>query len=97
MSGQYAIGAPYLGTAVGYVQVTPATATTPTLPPATKYAWIIAEAQAVRFRDDGEAPTATVGFLLPVGVPYLLSSENLAKFECIAATAGAILNFLCYA
>ena len=57
-------------------------ATTPTV------AMIIAEGQAVRWRDDGVAPTATVGMPLPVGGVLMYDGDlNQIRFFQQAATA----------
>ena len=59
------------------------------------FAVITAEAQAVRYRDDGIAPTASAGMPLPINTP--LSYEgNLSAIQFIAQTSGAILNILFY-
>ena len=52
---------------------------------------IQAEAQAVRWRDDGVAPTSTVGMVLAAGASMEYDG-NLAGIRFIEATAGAILN-----
>jgi len=56
---------------------------------------IIAETQGVRWRDDGTAPTATVGMPLAVGVP-LAYDGPLANIQFIEQTASAILNVSYY-
>jgi hypothetical protein len=54
--------------AVGYQQITNAAAAIGlATPPTARVARIICETQAVRWRDDGAAPTATVGMPLAVG------------------------------
>jgi hypothetical protein len=64
-------------------------------PPEATYALIQPEAQAVRWRDDGTAATATVGYPLAVGAE-LRYTGNLTKFNVISQTAGAILNVVFY-
>ncbi len=59
------------------------------------YAIIQAEAQAVRWRDDGVDPSATVGMTIPAG-GELRYDGNLADIRFIQATAGAILNVSYY-
>lgn len=56
---------------------------------------ISCEAQAVRWRDDGTAPTAAIGMPLAVGVEmtYVARSKNL---QFISVVAGAILNVTAY-
>lgn len=56
---------------------------------------IEAEAQIVRYRDDGGAPTAAVG--MPIASGQTLSyTGTLSKLRFIQATGGAILNLLFY-
>ena len=59
-------------------------------------ALIIAETQAVRWRDDGTAPTASVGMPLAVGVA-LQYDGDLTKIRFIEQTASAKLNISYYA
>lgn len=51
--------------------------------------------QAVRWRDDGTAPTATVGMRLPVGID-LIYDGDLTKIQFIEETASAQLNISYY-
>ena len=60
-----------------------------------RIAIITAEAQAVRWRDDGVAPTATVGMPLPAGVT-LQYDGDLSQIQFIEQTAGAIVNVTYY-
>jgi len=60
------------------------------------FALIIAEGQAVRWRDDDTAPTASVGMPLPIGVP-LQYDGDLTKIRFIEQVAGAKLNISYYA
>lgn len=55
-----------------------------------------AETQALRYRDDGVAPTASVGMLLPVGASFDYDGD-LNNLQLINATAGAICNYSFYA
>lgn len=57
---------------------------------------IEAEGQAVRWRDDGTAPTSTVGIPLAVGVP-LNYDGDLKNIQFIEQTSGAKLNISYYA
>ncbi len=86
---------------LGYVQYTAlAAAETIVFPPDCCFAFIVCEAEGVRWRDDGIAPTATVGMPLQVGA-YLeyngvpTPSAGLS-LQFIAQTAGAILNISFY-
>ena len=91
--------------ALGYQQITSlSSATSLTIPskdPVTgqkiqpTLAVIIAETQGVRWRDDGTAPTATVGMPLAVGVP-LNYDGPLANIQFIEQTASAKLNISYY-
>jgi hypothetical protein len=59
-------------------------------------ALIVAEAQAVRWRDDGVAPTASVGMPLAAGVT-LQYDGDLSRIRFIEQVGGAILNISYYA
>lgn len=60
------------------------------------FALIVAETQGVRWRDDGTAPTASVGMPLAVGVP-LQYDGDLSRIRFIEQTASAKLNISYYA
>lgn len=53
---------------------------------------IQAEAQNLRWRDDGVAPTASVGQLILTGTNGLEYFGDLTKIQIIAAQAGGICN-----
>ena len=53
------------------------------------------EAQAVRWRDDGVSPTATVGMPLAVGA-FLEWDGDLDAIQFFEQTAGAVLNVIYY-
>lgn len=57
---------------------------------------IISETQAVRWRDDGVAPTATVGMPLAAGVA-LQYDGDLSRIKFIEQAASAKLNISYYA
>ena len=84
----------------GYQQITSlGFSTALTLPDPTvcvpTLAVITPEAQAVRYRDDGTAPTASVG--MPVAVAVTLSYEGaLSAIRFIEQTSGAKLNISYY-
>ena len=59
-------------------------------------ALITPEAQAVRWRDDGVAPTATVGMPLAVGVT-LQYDGDLTQIQFFEQAGGAKLNIRYYA
>jgi hypothetical protein len=57
---------------------------------AAKEALIVAEAQSIRFRLDGVAPTATVGMVLAAGSSMIIGgTQDLKNFRCIDTSAGA--------
>lgn len=90
-------------TCFGYEQITVNTAkglTVPTTAPdglnaKPVFALIVAEGAAVRWRDDGVAPTSTVGMPLAVGVP-LQYDGDLTKIRFIQQVATGIINVSYY-
>lgn len=84
---------PHYSHPVGYEQVTGLTAAkTLTVPDKTRGAWLQAETQNVRWRDDGTSPTASVGMILVAGDDPWFYSGKLSDIEFIEATATAKLN-----
>jgi hypothetical protein len=90
---------------LGYQQITSLSAATSLTVPSVDVnglsarptiAIIIAETQAVRWRDDGVAPTATVGMPLAVGVT-LQYDGDLTKIQFFEQAASAKLNVSYYA
>ena len=59
------------------------------------FALIVAEGAAVRWRDDGTAPTASVGMPLAIGVP-LQYDGDLNKIRFIQQAATGIINISYY-
>jgi hypothetical protein len=57
---------------------------------------ICAEGQAVRWRDDGVAPTAAVGMPLQAGQEFQYTSNDLTQIQFIQQAASAILNVSFY-
>ena len=81
---------------VGYQQITTLTTSTAlTVPLGAQYALIQCQVQAVRWRDDGTAPTATVGMRLPVGAERWHDGP-LAQLRFIEEVVGAILDISYY-
>ena len=90
---------------LGYQQITSLSASTgltvPTRDPSGNkqqptIALIVAETQGVRWRDDGTAPTASIGMPLATGV-LLQYDGDLSKIRFIEQTASAKLNISYYA
>jgi hypothetical protein len=91
-------------TCFGYQQITNLSAsvglTIPTTTPEglngkPVFALIIAEGAPVRWRDDGIAPSTTVGMPIAVGVP-LQYDGDLTKIRFIQQSASGILNISYY-
>lgn len=84
-------------TALGYQQITSLSSSAAlTVPSGATIAVVQAEGADVRWRDDGTAPTATVGMLLPAGAE-LRYTGALAALRLIQASAGATVNVSYYA
>ena len=82
---------------LGYQQITSLSSSTAlTVPAGATMALIVPETQNVRWRDDGTAPTASVGMLV-VANSSMSYDGDLQKIRFIAATAGAVLNVSYYA
>ena len=84
-------------TPVGCAQITSLAAATPlTAPAGATAAVVIAEGQGVRYRDDGAAPTASVGQPLAAGQPLqILGLAELSAIQFIQQAASATLD-LCF-
>jgi hypothetical protein len=82
---------------LGYQQITSlSTATALTVPTGATMALIVPETQAVRWRDDGTNPTASVG--MPVAVGESLNYDgDLKSIRFIEQTASAKINVSYYA
>lgn len=78
-----------------YQQITVTTAQSLTVPDDAILAVIVPQAQAVRWRDDGTAPTATVGMPMAVG-EKLIYNGDIRKLQFIAQTAGGVINVSYY-
>lgn len=82
---------------LGYQQLTSIAASTAlTVPAGATCALLQAEGQIVRLRDDGTAPTASVGVELAVGAVPFPYCGALSAILVIQATSGGILNVLYY-
>jgi hypothetical protein len=81
---------------LGYQQITDLSAAVGlTVPTGALFAMIQAETAAVRYRDDGVDPTATVGQALNAD-DEILYSGDLSAIKFIQKSAGAVLNVSYY-
>jgi hypothetical protein len=81
---------------LGYQQITSlSSATALTVPAGTALAIVIPQTQAVRWRDDGTSPTATIGYPLAVGSELYYDSASISQLKFIEQTASAAIN-VCY-
>lgn len=88
--------APGNTTPKGYQQITSVSAAVGcTVPANSKVALIQAETQAVRWRDDGTNPTATVGSIIAAG-DTIQYTGDLAAIKFIETTTSAKLNISYY-
>ena len=82
---------------LGYQQITSLSAATAlTVPAGATLAVIVPESYAVRWRDDGTAPTGSVGMPLAIGTT-LSYDGNLKNIRFIEQAASAKLNVSYYA
>lgn len=86
-----------IGDSLGYEQITldATTARGLSLPAASStlmLCLIKPEGQAVRWRDDGQLPTATVGQVLAVGAELRYDANNVNQLRFIGQVAGAKIN-----
>ena len=82
LPGQY-------GLSIGYQQMTSlSSATAPTVPAGSLYALVQAEAVDCRWRDDGTAPSGTVGMLLSAGAPQGFTGGQLSTVQFIQTSGG---------
>jgi hypothetical protein len=90
-------------TCLGYQQITPDTSTALTVPAVDAagnklqptMAVLVPEGQTVRWRDDGTAPTASVGMPIYVGTTFFYDGD-LTKIRFINTVAGGRLNVSYY-
>lgn len=89
---------------LGYCQIaaaalassTPLSACDGGVPAGATMALLQAETANVRWRDDGVAPTTSVGMVLVSGQPPVLYQGTLSKLRFIAATGSPALNVAFY-
>jgi hypothetical protein len=83
-------------TALGYQQLTSlSSAAALTVPAGATVALIHAESQSIRWRDDGTAPTTTVGMPVAAG-ENIFFTGSLSGFKAIEVSASAKLNISYY-
>lgn len=81
---------------MGFVQVTGlSSAKGIAPPPGARMAIITCITQSISWRDDGTAPTAGAGIILPVNTPFQYSGD-LGAFQAIETAASATLNISFY-
>jgi hypothetical protein len=66
------------------------------LPAGTRFALITVEGAAIRYREDGTAPTAAIGQPMSPNAAPLMYSGALSAIQFIQQSAGAILNVSYY-
>ena len=85
-------------TPLGYVQYSLTTAATlgtiagGSIPTGAVYAYVTTEVNAFRYRDDGVAPTASVGFPVVIGSVLVLQETNLASVQLVSQSGTATLD-----
>lgn len=78
----------------GYQRITSlSSAVALTWPPGARAARIVPETQAVRWRDDGVDPTATIGMPIAAGGEFIYApAGDKTLFKVIEQTSAAVLN-----
>lgn len=66
------------------------------IPNGTTFVFLTVEGEAVRMRDDGVAPTASIGLLLPIGGPWPYSSLTMANLQFIQTASSSIVDACFY-
>jgi hypothetical protein len=66
------------------------------IPAGTSLLLIQPQTQAIRWRDDGTAPTASVGYPLAVGAELRYTARGMQNLRVISQVAGAIVNVIAY-
>lgn len=83
----------------GFQQITVTTVQSLTIPSTctnASLAVIKAETQAIRYRDDGVAPTATVGMPIAVTDAPIEYQGTMSALQFIAETSGGVVDVLLY-
>lgn len=95
-TGQLCFKPPVAGMPLGFQQISaPSSATSLTIPTGATSALIICETQTVRWRDDGTAPTTSVGMLLPTNTAFNYTG-NLSAFQLIQTASNSTCDVSYY-
>lgn len=82
---------------LGYQQLTSLATAVTVIPPAgTSLILITPEGAGVRWRDDGTAPTTTVGYPLNVGMELRYTATGMRRLQVVQQAASAVLNLAFY-
>jgi hypothetical protein len=73
-----------------------ASATSLTVPNGSMEAFIICTGQTVNWRDDGTAPTSSIGMPLLVNTPFPYTAGNMSQIQIIQTAASATCNITYY-
>lgn len=79
------------GSATTFAAATPTSTTTCTPPALTAWVTICIETAAIRWRDDGTAPTTSVGMPVSAGQCFYYNSD-LSKLKIIAQTGSPVVD-----
>jgi hypothetical protein len=95
--GQYMVPLGYCRlTATTLESATPLSSCSGGIPAGASMAAIQAETAAVRYRDDGTAPTASVGMEIVSGANPMLYTGTLSELQFIAASGSPLLDVVFY-
>lgn len=83
---------------LGYQQMTSLGSATalPSIPAKARYALVICASQTVNWRDDGSAPTTSVGMPLTTNTPIIFAEQPLSAVEIIQTASSATCNVSYY-
>ncbi len=84
---------PTTATGMGTLNASLTAATPLAAPPGALVAFIAISGAGVRYRDDGVAPTASLGYPAASGA-YLTYSGPMSQFQIVEQAAGAVLDIL---
>lgn len=66
------------------------------IPNGTSLIIITPQTQDIRWRDDGTAPTAAIGYPLAAGAELRYTGADMQNLRVISQVAGAIVNVIAY-